>query len=532
MNLEELVGKKEKVKIIGLVKNEKYFKSKGINSKNTIYIENDGDYEKEELLETVQECLITNVINGNLVGFILSNRKFHNDLYKIDEKLKDSEEYDNIKDIYLMERLKIKGKVVGLYMVDEGEIGKYYLDTIEIGTYLKKLRDNNIIFKDRKIEDEFGKQIRDVVQSIDLTKKEISLGQEQERQRDLIKEALGIEDEEILQIIILDLDQRLEDKEQEQFEQEQIEQRKKEEIKSINENKKDFSTIKDVKVKQETRMEGLITDFKTLGQVLEKNGKLPHIEGKKFSKMGVIESDQSKKLVNEKGKQIEKRNSTRYSFVAIANDGTVVPIDLQQDRQESINPMERNYQVNQKGEVFQDDINSRYRIGDGTLSIKNGQMGELEIYHSARKTIGGPGIEGNKSLDRQLESKNVWRMKKQVRDIAKEYGSNYRTTQKGYEEAKEHEDKSGNIRKEDEKRIRAEDIDGDKNTKTHTHENVNYEALASKWGYYIDGKPNSQRAQELFEEKAKQNPNKKEEEIIEMVTEDLENDLHHRREER
>ena len=533
MNLKDFIGKKDKIKVLELLEDKKYFKAQSLNNNNYIYVENDGDYEPEELIESTQQCLITNIINDKLVGFILSDRKFENDLKKIDEKLKGTPEYDSIIDIYLMERLKIKGKVFGLYMVDEGEIGKYYLDTIEIGKYIKKVRDNNILFIDKKIEDELGSQIRDVVRSIDLTKKEISLRLEEEKLKELIRGVLDIGDGKITQIATLNLNQKIlgdkqkaSEKEFEKAQEKLLRKQEKELNKELN-RPKDLSTVKDVSIKQETRMEGFVTDFKTLGQVLDKNGKLPHMKGKTFTKMGVIASEDSKKLVNEKGQKVKERNSTKYSFVAIANDGTVVPINLEQDREEGRNPMERNYQVNQRGEVIQDDINSRYRIGDGTLSIKNGQMGEIEIYHSARKTIGGPGIEGNKSLDRQLESNNVWRMKREVRDMAAEYQTNYRTTQDGYKEAKEHEDESGNIKKEDEGKIMLEDIDGNPNTKSHTHIH-SYESLATKWGYYNDGKPNAKKAKELFEKKAKEYPNKKEEEIIEMVTDDIENELNRR----
>ena len=435
-----------------------------------------------------------------------------------------------------MERLKVKGKVVGLYMVDEGGIGKYYLDTIEIGTYIKKLRDNNIIFKDRTIEEEIGKQIKDVVQSIDLTKKEISLRQEEQRQRELIKNALGIEKNEITRIATLDLDQLIEYKDIIDNKQEQEKQQEEKDVQkniekqiNLNQNVKNLnpkrSTIKDINIKQQTNLEGKITDMKTLGQVLDKNNKLPHIEGKKFTKMGVIESDHRDKLKDVDGKNVSK-NTTRYSLVAIANDGTVVPLDLKQDSQDGRNPMKQNYQINHDGKVIKDDVLSRFNIGKGSFAIKNGQMGEIKIYHSQGKSIGSEGTRANMSLDRELETDNVWRMNKDQRDLASEYNSNYKSVEKSYKEAKGHENESGEILENDE--VRTADVDGDLNTKSHEHYNVNYDKLATKWGYYNDnGKPNSQRAKEIFESKVKENPNKTEKEIVEKVTEEIENELHH-----
>lgn len=522
MNLSEMIGKKKKVKIIGITNSKKYFVSEEIFSKQKIYIEDTGDFEIDELVGKEEECLIIDIKDNHLIGFILSPRKFVNDMQKIEQQLIKTGEISEIKDIYLMERLKIKGKVLGLYMVDGNEMGKYYLDTIEIGKYVKKLKENNILFKNKTIEDEIGKQIRDVVQSIDLTKKEISLNEQKEKERHLIEKSIGLEEgRRITRIATIDLKEKIKDNKKQTI--------NKQNINNFNIIPKKQSSIRDVNIKQEMEMNDKVTDMKTLGQLLEDNEKLPQMQGKKFVKMGVIESDHRDELLNTKGENA-KVNTTRYSFVAIASDGTVVPLELNQDYTEGNNPREVNYQVNQKGEVKQDDVLSRFKIGSGTFSIKNGEYGEIKVYHSPRKTIGGNGRVGNQSLDRELETNNVWIMKKEVRDLAAEYKTGYRSVEEGYQEAKLHEDDSGEILKED--NLTTEDIDGNKNTKSHTHDDLDYELLASKWGYYIDEKPNAERAQQLFEEKRKENPEKSQKQIIEMITEELENEIGHSREER
>lgn len=168
---------------------------------------------------------------------------------------------------------------------------------------------------------------------------------------------------------------------------------------------------------------------------------------------------------------------------------------------------------------------SRFKIGSGTFAIKNGQYGEIKVYHSPRKTIGGKDIEGNKSLDRELETDNVWNIKKEERDLAGELKTGYRSVERGYQEAKQHEDEKGEIQKQDKMKIA--DIDGDKNTKSHLHDHVDYQTLAVKWGYYKDGTPNMEKAKEIFEEKRKENPTKETKEIIEMVDEQLEEEMNH-----
>ena len=517
MKLQNYIGKVIPVKI--LEKIDKCYISKTIKENITVYIKDEEDYEEQELIGKVEKCIILDKIKESLIGILLTNRKFINDINKIEKGLKNKEEYHKIKDIYLMERLKINGRVVGLYLVDEGEIGKYYLDTVEIGKYVKKIRGNNILFKENTIENMLANQIKDVVQSIDLTKKEISLREEQEKQKHLIEKALGLEiGREITRISTLDLQQEIEDRQnREQVQKYHFLEKKKQ------------STIKDVNVKQEMNNDNKVTDMRTLGKLLRDEGKLPQIEGKEFEKIGIIESDERDNLLDEKGEKA-KVNTTRYSFVAIAKDGTVVPLDISQDYEEGNNPREVNYQINQQGKVFKDDVLSRYKIGEGTLAIKNGKYGEIKVYHSPRKTIGGKDIEGNKSLDRELETDNVWEIKKEERDLAEEYGDGYRSVEDSYQEVKLHEDDIGRIIDQD--KIKIKDIDGDINTSSYTHDNIDYNALAVKWGYYREGEPNADKAKELFQEKRKQNPKKGTKEIIEMVTDELEEELGHNRDSR
>ena len=344
----------------------------------------------------------------------------------------------------------------------------------------------------------------------------MSLRQEQEKEKKLIEKALGLErTNEITRIVTLDLKQKVKEENEKQNE------------KVINENQKQNqteikkeNTIKEVKIKQEMDTKEKATDMKTLGQIIEKSGKMPDMEDAKFTKIGIIESVERDNLVNAKGEK-EKTNTTRYSFVAITNDNKVVPLDLDLDNTAGDSPKEQNYQVSQKGEVKKDDVTSRYKLGEGTISVKNGEYGELRVYHSPRKTIGGKEVEGNKNLDRELETNNVWEIKKDERDLAEEFGDGYRSVEEGYQEAEKH-GKDGKVEEGD---LKIEDIDGDKNTKSHIHDDVDYSKLAIKWGYYKDGEPNDAKAQKLFEEKRKENPDKETKEIVEMVTEDLEEEI-------
>ena len=112
-------------------------------------------------------------------------------------------------------------------------------------------------------------------------------------------------------------------------------------------------------------------------------------------------------------------------------------------------------------------------------------------------------------------------MKKEERELAEEYGDGYRSVEDSYKEAKSHEDDAtGRIIDQD--KIKTKDVDGDINTRSHVHDNVDYNELAVKWGYYKEGTPNYDKAKELFEEKRKENPTKDTKQVIDMVTEELE----------
>lgn len=342
----------------------------------------------------------------------------------------------------------MKDKIEILYVKNiDNDRYVYYLGDRLIGGYDKDVSMQKIIFKENSKENELSAETRDIISNI---LEQTSLEEIQKTAKDLEKEDVENiekllelnEEEKISRIVETDLEEKEE-----------------------KEKKKEFSTEDDVTVKQEMKFNDKITDMKTLGQLLQKEGKIPNIKGKKFDKMGIIESTSMNEMANERGNSA-KVNTTRYSFVAIATDGTIVPMDLEQDYQEGNNPREMNYQVKQNGTVEKDDVLSRFKIGEGTFSVKNGQYGELKVYHSPRKTLGGEGIEGNKSLDREIETQNVWELKKEERDLAGEYKDGYRSVEDGYQEIEKLEKEND---KEECDKLRTADVDGEKLTKSHEH---------------------------------------------------------------
>ena len=236
-----------------------------------------------------------------------------------------------------------------------------------------------------------------------------------------------------------------------------------------NKQEKQQNKVKDINIKQEIDMKTRVTDMKNLQQVLQKNVKMPELEhGDDVLKMGIVESDDLKKLKNEKGEK-EQGHSSRYEAVMITKKGKVKTLDLENDTKEGTNPLEKNYQVKQDGTVEKGDVLTRLKVGQGSIAVEKGKYGEVEVYHSPNKTIGGNGVEGNKNLDRQLETSNSKNVLEgpdtESLKLAQEYNDGYRSVEEGYQEIQEHEKQHPNCEKKD-----ARDIDGDKNTSSHSHD--------------------------------------------------------------
>ena len=342
------------------------------------------------------------------------------------------------------------------YCLNGEYIAVYDLDSMRL--------EDPIIFRNNTLANELSADAKETIQKLarDVDVEQLKHDEEKygKECRDNIGRVLNIEKKNIKSITEVDLD-------------EEIEKKSEERPKIKEQNKKEkLATTKDIKIKQELKMDTMATSMKTIGQVLQRAGKMPKVPGKKFTKLGIVESDRVKDIDKK-----SKTNTTRFSFVAIANDGTVVPINLEQDHQEGNNPREISHRVNADGRVEQDDVNSRYRIGNSgeTISIKfsNGP-GNIEVGYSAHKTLGGDGLEGNVSIDHQLQTSTVyWKPRTDSRDqeyADGTYGAEEKANEANMEAKHEKELKRGKKGITDDDNHRYKDFDGDKQTKDSHHE--------------------------------------------------------------
>ena len=426
--------------------------------------------------------------------------------------------------------IEIEGKLKGILVRNEGEISKYYYLNL-IGVYMPKMPGETIIFKQDTLENAVGNDIKDNQQRSNLSpteKEQIQQFLQKIKILDIIERIQTQErservkthyNQKVIKTSDVNKNQQLKSK-QEKMQKEVIQ-------KQI---PKTENQIKDISVKQEVSMNTRVTDMSNLQQVLQKSEKIPKLEdGDEPLKMGIVESDDLKNLRNEKG-QKEEGQSSRYEAVMITKKGKVHALNLENDTQEGTNPREKNYQVKQNNSVKGGDVLTRLKVGEGTFGIEKGQYGEVEVYHSPRKTIGGKDIEGNKSLDRQLETSNAKNTLEgtdiETLKLAQEYNDGYRSVEQGYQEVAKHQEQHTECEPKG-----AKDLDGDVHTQSHTHdtedfvelssgEKITYQQLASRWGFYKDGKPDVEFVKEKFIEK--EQGEKKPEEVIGELDEEYE----------
>ena len=386
------------------------------------------------------------------------------------------------------------GEKVRVRVVKKGEIYEYFIKDKKIGVYDPKVMEDNILMLQNTIDNEISNQIKDQINSVD--KEEIAEEAKLiSRIEEYTKIILGIE--EVKDILLVDLEDEKEEKENKKTDKKKKEQKQ--------------TTTKDINVKQEINLSERANDMHDLRKWLGAN--IPP----EFTKMAVIESSQMSKMKDENGNSY-KNNSTRYSLALVDKNNNIVPLqkyvsNLKQRDASGNNPTALKYQVDKDGNVEKDAILSEYEIGNKVLQIDNKEMGRIEV------NVGQEEHGGNETMGVQMrDSNSTFATDTQTRRVMGEYESNgVYTVDENLKEAEKHKDCDNLTR---------EDIDGDSSTKSHNHleENIDYSKLAIKWGLYRDGVPDQEKAKELLEKEQKQNLNEEKEELIENITEEMEDE--------
>ena len=366
--------------------------------------------------------------------------------------------------------VNINGENKQLRVEKEGDLYKYILENEVVGVFDPDvMADTLIVFRENTIENELSDQIRDeITQVIETVGKEEILKTESEKEQEE-----NVYDRQMGYQKAIGTEEKSKKPEKEDIDKKKD---KKQEEPKKGRKQKIENTTGDIQIKQEVDMGTMATDMDSLGEKLEKAGKIKGSD-EKGGKLGIVESDELDNLRDENGERIEG-HSSRYEAVVITNktgrDGKPIvrALDLENDTQEGTNPEEQTYQVSQNKNqpAKKGDVLTRLRVqGQETIGIEKGQYGEVEVYHSSDKTIGGNGIEGNKSLDKQLETSNsknpVEGMDEETQKLSQEYQDGYRSVEASYQEAKQHE----KAKEEPCEEMQQEDMDGNPNTSNHNH---------------------------------------------------------------
>ncbi len=402
--------------------------------------------------------------------------------------------------------IKLKnGDRVKVDIIQKGNMYEYYINNTKIGVYDPKIMEDNILMLQNTLENELSSQIKDGINSIDKSQIEAE-AQRNEKILEYVEEQ-GIERERVKGITVVEL----KGKEKERDQSDNDRKSSSEEHQGNGENNRQYTT-KDINVKQEIDLNERANDMKNLKQWL--GGNLPP----EARKIAVVESYQMNQYKDENGK--EYGNSTRYSLGVIDKDNNIVPLQkyipsLRQRDSAGTNPTQSKYQVDKSGEVEEDKILSEYEIGDKVIQIDNKEMGRIEV------NVGKEEHGGNETLGVQIRDSNTtFATDTETRRVIGEYEANGEyTVDEDLKEAKLHNENDCD-------KITREDIDGDPNTKSHDHlDKIDFDELATKWGFYMDGKPDAEKAREYLEKQIEENPNKTIEENIEDLTDDFNDDF-------
>lgn len=407
--------------------------------------------------------------------------------------------------------IKLKdGQNLKINIIKSGEVYEYYIKTLKIGVFAPKvMKDNFLRLEENSLIDTLGRELLDQIgEGINSIGRE-EIKKEAELNEKILKYAKerGVEKEEVKDVTIVDakkyiLDEKENDKEIIEDKEKKEESDEKDEIRSITES--------DVNIKQEVELDERANDMHDFRYWL--GGILPS----EADKIVVIESYEMNKMKDENGKAYNAP-STRYSLGVLNENGEIEPLqkylpNLRQRASAGSNPTEQKYQVDKNGKVEKDAIYSEYEIGDKIIQIDNKEMGRIEL------NIGQEEHGGNRTLGIQMSDRNSGSTSTTTRKVLGEHEANGEyTVNKGIEEANTHRDCG---------KMDARDIDGDPNTSSHSLlDDVNFEELATKWGFYYNGKPDEEKAREYLEKEMEKSPKKTVDENIDKLTDDFNDDF-------
>ena len=532
------IGNEIDVVIKGITKNRKYFVGESYNikdsSKEKVVIINNGKMDIEEILQSECRCEIKDIKEDFVLAKIIDKRKVLGET--TNGKILSIARYDADSYVYFL-----NGQIIGGFNPKTMSVPIVFKENTKLNDSIDSINDNALDVNTKKDITNILNKIG--INEIKSTKIHYDQEYAKEMQKRLIGEKVIGKDERILRIDLIDLNDRLLD---EKLINDKKRNNQELERKRINQevNKKDIA------LKQEMKVNDKATDMETVGQLFKNAGKLPEVKkGENITHIAVIESDDLSKFKDENGKAL-KRNTTRFAMVAVTNKGNLKPLDLEIDSQEGNNPREENYTIKKDETIQKDAVQTRYKLGQGTISIDNdekdvAEMGEISIHYSPNKTLGKNKVEGNKSRDMQLPTNNVWEADHDERKaFLGKYNTGYRDVEEGYQNVAKHEEYKEKLdtvgdsaikSKKGEKTIGTRELDSkEKDNHEHIKFNNNQDYLENIADKVLENDKisetyNKNDTKDVIKNELEKNKDLSEQELIELVENKMENsaDLEH-----
>ena len=207
--------------------------------------------------------------------------------------------------------VNINGENKQLRVEKEGDLYKYILENEVVGVFDPDvMADTLIVFRENTIENELSDQIRDeITQVIETVGKEEILKTESEKEQEE-----NVYDRQMGYQKAIGTEEKSKKPEKEDIDKKKD---KKQEEPKKGRKQKIENTTGDIQIKQEVDMGTMATDMDSLGEKLEKAGKIKGSD-EKGGKLGIVESDELDNLRDENGKRLEG-HSSRYETVVITN---------------------------------------------------------------------------------------------------------------------------------------------------------------------------------------------------------------------
>lgn len=280
---------------------------------------------------------------------------------------------------------------VNVYIIKNSkDTYEYYIDDILVGVYDPDvMKDSKFLEidleKNNTIANELGAQSKDEIkQIIDKTKEKLNnvdvkeIEKEARENESINKyiEEIGIDREKIKYVTTKEIE-----REEKEDEQDEEDKKRQEEVRTnqVNQNGvEEKMTTRDVDIKQEISMGERATDVQNISTWL--GGKVP----KEFYKIGVIASNDIRKMKDDKGNIIDD-SSTQFSLVVIGKDGKIEPLkkyipQLEQSNVAGNNPISSSYQINADETVEKDPVMSEFRIGNKVIQIDKDFGDDVEVH--------------------------------------------------------------------------------------------------------------------------------------------------------